>query len=65
MSQTSLISKQTVITAVEEELAKVDFLISMGKGVWPTPSYVRDSQWDGWLGEQRSLRNILGKLGKL
>ena len=51
------------LNAVFERLKQVEELLRKGKGTWPEKGYIRDSDWDNWLGEQRALRSIVRSWG--
>jgi hypothetical protein len=47
---------------VKKELERVESLLEAGKGEWPNNDYVKDSIWDGWLGQRYALSKILKQL---
>lgn len=49
----------TLEESVRQRLKEMRELIALGKGTWPQPDYIRDSVWDGWLGERHALRAVL------
>ena len=49
--------------AVIESLRAVERRIVLGQGELSDPGYVRESVWNGWLGERSALRRVLHRAG--
>ncbi len=53
----------TLEQAVINRLREIEAKIAKGKGTWPNSDYVRDYEWDGWIGARNNLRWVLQDAG--